>query len=35
MAKWWNLAESLIVKYNDGLLNEPGNMAQPLGYPQE
>jgi dipeptidase len=35
MARWWNLAESLIVKYNDGLLNEPGKMGQPLGYPQE
>ena len=35
MAKWWNLAESLIVKYNDGLLNEPGKMGQPLGYPED
>lgn len=32
---WWDLTESLIVRYNDGLLNEPGKMGQPLGYPTE
>ncbi len=35
LSAWWNLTESLIVKYNDGLLNEPGKMGQPLGYPRE
>lgn len=35
LTAWWDLAEHLIVKYNDGLLNEPGNVGQPQGYPQE
>ena len=35
LAKWRNLAEVLMVKFNDGLLNEPGRMGQPLGYPRE
>lgn len=35
LSRWWDLTESLIVKYNDGLLNEPGKMGQPLGYPRE
>ena len=34
IARWWDLADHLIVKYNDGLLSEPGKMGQPLGYPQ-
>ncbi len=35
LAKWWDLAEHLIVKYNDGLLTEEGKIGQPLGYPKE
>jgi len=35
LAKWWDLAEGLIVKYNDGLLTEGGRIGQPLGYPRE
>jgi hypothetical protein len=32
---WWKLSEYLIVRYNDGFINEKGNMAQPTGYPKE
>ncbi|QVL36868.1 dipeptidase [Aminirod propionatiphilus] len=35
LARWWGLADHLIVKYNDGLLNEEGKMGQPLGYPRD
>jgi hypothetical protein len=35
LAKWWDLAEGLIVKYNDGLLREGGRIGQPLGYPRD
>ena len=34
MADWWAFADRLVVRYNDGFLNEPGKMAQPLGYPR-
>ena len=34
VADWWAFADRLIVRYNDGFLNEPGKMAQPLGYPR-
>jgi len=30
---WWKLSDHFIVKYNDGLLSEPGKVGQPLGYP--
>ncbi|CAD7928552.1 unnamed protein product [Amoebophrya sp. A120] len=34
--KWWDLADSLIVKYNDGFLNDPkGTIGAPYGYPLE
>jgi len=32
---WWDFSEYLIVRYNDGFISEKGNMAQPVGYPQE
>ncbi len=35
LAKWWDLAEHLIVKYNDGLLTEGGKIGRPLGYPKD
>ncbi len=35
LKEWWNLAEHLIVKYNDGLLTEGGKIGRPLGYPKE
>ena len=35
LKQWWNLAEHLIVKYNDGLLTEGGKIGRPLGYPKE
>ena len=30
---WWNFAGLLIAKYSDGYVNEPGKMAQEVGYP--
>ncbi len=33
--EWWNFAEQLIVRYDDGMFNIPGKMAQLHGYPQE
>lgn len=30
---WWKLSEDLYITYNDGYYNEPGNLAQPLFYP--
>jgi len=34
--EWWNLSDYLIVKYNDGFLNEPtGKMGKSIGYPKE
>jgi dipeptidase len=32
---WWAFSEYLIVRYNDGFINEKGKMAQPVGYPQD
>ncbi len=31
---WWNFADSLIVKYDDGFINE-GKMGKEAGYPRE
>ncbi len=31
---WWALAWKLVAKYSDGYVNEPGNMAQEVGYPK-
>ncbi|CAD7925458.1 unnamed protein product [Amoebophrya sp. A25] len=34
--QWWQLSDYLIVKYNDGFLNEPhGKVGVSYGYPQE
>ncbi len=33
--KWWDFADELIVRYNDGMYSMHGKMAQPLGYPRE
>ena len=30
---WWKLAWKLVAKYSDGYVNEPGKMAQEVGYP--
>ena len=32
---WWNLAWDLVARYDDGYVNEPGKMAQEVGYPKE
>jgi len=32
---WWKLAWKLVAKYSDGYVNEPGKMAQEVGYPEE
>ncbi len=32
---WWSFAGLLIAKYSDGYVNEPGKMAQEVGYPKE
>ncbi len=32
---WWKLAWKLVAKYSDGYVNEPGKMAQEVGYPKE
>lgn len=32
--EWWKLADSLIVKYDDGYVNEPKDIAKPVGYPE-
>ncbi|MFH1868155.1 MAG: C69 family dipeptidase [Candidatus Omnitrophota bacterium] len=32
--EWWDLADMLIVKYNDGYINIP-DIAQEVGYPEE
>lgn len=32
---WWSFAGLLIAKYADGYVNEPGKMAQEVGYPKE
>ncbi|MBN3038697.1 MAG: C69 family dipeptidase [Candidatus Omnitrophica bacterium] len=31
---WWEFAWGLVARYDDGYVNEPGKMAQELGYPQ-
>jgi len=31
---WWELAWKLVAKYSDGYVNEPGKMAQEVGYPK-
>ena len=33
--EWWNFADQLIVRYDDGMFSEPKKMAQQVGYPQE
>jgi len=33
--EWWSLAWMLVAKYSDGYVNEPGKMAQEVGYPKE
>ena len=33
--EWWELAWKLVAKYSDGYVNEPGKMAQEVGYPKE
>ncbi|RLA70427.1 MAG: dipeptidase, partial [Epsilonproteobacteria bacterium] len=33
--EWWELAWKLVAKYSDGYVNEPGKMAQEVGYPDE
>ena len=30
---WWNLAWTLVARYDDGYVNAPGKMAQEVGYP--
>ncbi len=30
---WWQLSEQLYITYNDGYYNTPGNLAEPLFYP--
>jgi len=32
--EWWKLAWRLVAKYSDGYVNEPGKMAQEVGYPK-
>ena len=32
---WWELAWKLVAKYSDGYVNEPGKMAQQVGYPKD
>lgn len=31
---WWDFAWQLVAKYDDGYVNEPGKMAQEVGYPK-
>lgn len=33
--EWWQLAWRLVAKYSDGYVNEPGKMAQEVGYPKK
>ena len=35
VAEWWKLAWHLIAKYDDGYVNDPGKMAQEVGYPDD
>jgi len=32
---WWDFADLMIVKYDDGYINTPGHMAHEVGYPEE
>ena len=34
VTEWWNFAERMIVKYDDGYINHPGHMAHEVGYPE-
>jgi dipeptidase len=34
VGEWWAFADLLIAKYDDGYINEPGKMAQEIGYPK-
>ena len=34
VSAWWNFADLMIVKYDDGYINTPGHMAHEVGYPQ-
>lgn len=34
VAEWWDFADLMIVKYDDGYINSPGHMAHEVGYPQ-
>ena len=33
LAAWWQLSEKLYITYNDGYINAPGAIAQPVFYP--
>ena len=33
VAAWWDFADLMIVKYDDGFINSPGHMAHEAGYP--
>ncbi len=33
--KWWNLAEFLITKYNDGYIKDKTGRVHEVGYPEE
>ena len=35
VGEWWKLAWQLVAKYSDGYVNEPGKMAQEVGYPKQ
>ncbi|MCK5036339.1 MAG: C69 family dipeptidase [Candidatus Sabulitectum sp.] len=35
VSEWWNFADLMIVKYDDGYINSPGHMAHEVGYPQQ
>ncbi len=32
---WWDFADLMIVKYDDGYINTPGHIAHEVGYTQE
>jgi dipeptidase len=32
---WWKFAWTLVARYDDGYVNDPGKMAQEVGYPEE
>jgi len=34
VSEWWAFAWRLVAKYSDGYVNEPGKMAQEVGYPE-